>query len=96
MSEVLASALCVVQDRDMRCWLTLEADPKNYFPTLTVIEKCCVLWCHSRSAGTAGVPHPPGRLGRAQKSQLDSCWESGAIMGLHFVPREYRRPVGVV
>jgi hypothetical protein len=56
MSEVLASALCLVQDRDMRCWLTLEADPEDYFPTLTVVAKCCVLWCHSRSAGTAGVP----------------------------------------
>src|SRR5580658_4041984 len=63
-----ASGLCVVRDPDMRCRMTLEANPEDHAPALSIVEKCCVLSCHDRSTWTAGVPSP-GRVVRVQKFQ---------------------------
>jgi hypothetical protein len=42
----LINALCVVRDRNIGCRMALEANAKDHFPALSIVEKCCVLSCH--------------------------------------------------
>jgi len=78
----------------MRCRMAFEADPQDHYPALAVIEKCCVLSCHGRAAGTAVVLRSPERLGRVQKFQDWFMRGVRGHSGASVLAPEYRRPLG--